>query len=728
MNRGNREAIQVCIRVRPLLKPYEDEEIWCTDSNSNSIYTIGANQSDSSPFRDKEIKLRYSEGQGPQSFTYDHVYGPEFTSQQIYQQISKPIVQRVLNGFNGTVFMYGQTTSGKTYTMLGTPDLPGILPCSIKDIFQSIAKDADREYSVWVSYLEIYNEHINDLLVPGSNNLKIKDDPKQGVLIQNLKHQQVWTFDQVILLMNYGEEHRSYRETSIHEHSSRSHTIFKLYIESIARGDRGDGRIRFGCLNLVDLAGSERLNEFDIRNQSQLGETGHINKSLFTLAHVINKLAEGKTQHIPYRDSKLTRILSFALGGNSLTAIVCTVSPAAMNFQQTISTLRFASRAKIVQNAPHLNEILNEIATVNEYKAEIIRLKEELSQINEEKLSLQIAYNKLERELENARKEVESHREVHKDAINEHGKDKQKIEKLEKTLEMQLRELNSHKSEFSEKYQKLLDRFQEERKYRARLENELTEHKQALAETINSEQGTLRYLNKLILDAGGTPVEIPNPSSTYQASPQESNFLESLTLQMDQDFIPEPKIHDEWTSQSNKIIENYKQQLANLQSEYHDKIQNLYYHLSSETKKSPAKSIPESPDSPQSPYNKDLFSSIKINFDHIIEEYLANPSNSPDLADVIVSKLKDYRDLLGDQIEGKYDDAIVKLEEFFKEKISTSNRVEISQLTDHHSELLKKLRDQYENMMEKLEQNYLQTLQLFEQYFLENDEYQTKIY
>ena len=159
--------------------------------------------------------------------------------------------------------------------------------------------------------------------------------------------------------MNYGEEHRSYRETNIHEHSSRSHTLFQVYIESKQVEDR-DGRVKFSCLNLVDLAGSERLNEFEVRAQSSMEETGHINRSLFILSNVVHKLADGRGGHIPYRDSKLTRILSHSLGGNAASAIISTVSPAAMNYNLTLSTLRFALRAKTVQNKPQVNEMLSD--------------------------------------------------------------------------------------------------------------------------------------------------------------------------------------------------------------------------------------------------------------------------------------------------------------------------------------------------------------------------------
>ena len=155
--------------------------------------------------------------------------------------------------------------------------------------------------------------------------------------------------------MNYGEEHRSYRETAVHDHSSRSHTIFRIFIKSKNSTSQDQNAkselsgFRYSNLNLVDLAGSERLSECQEKPESS-SETGHINKSLFALSNVINKLSEGKFSHIPYRDSKLTRILQNALGGNSLTAIVCNVSPAALNYGQTVSTIRFALRAKNVLN------------------------------------------------------------------------------------------------------------------------------------------------------------------------------------------------------------------------------------------------------------------------------------------------------------------------------------------------------------------------------------------
>jgi hypothetical protein len=508
MNPKPQEAIQVCVRMRPLLKPYEDEEVWAVDSRTNTLTTLSmqyvppnlAEMSNVSlnSLKDRDIRRRYADSLSPQSFVFDHVYGPEITTQEIHNEICRPIVQSVLDGYNGAVFMYGQTTSGKTYTMLGTPDLPGVLPCSVRDVFTAITTDTQNEYNVWASYLEIYNEQINDLLAPGSTNLKIKEDPKHGVRIQGLKQQQVWTFDQVIILMNFGEEHRCYRETSIHEHSSRSHTIFKLFLESTRRvRPQGEGRLRFSTLNLVDLAGSERLNEFEVRQPELLGETGHINKSLFILANVVNKLAEGKRQHIPYRDSKLTRILSEALGGNSLASIICTVSPAGMNFHQTLSTLRFAMRAKTVHNEPELNEILDDAAKLNQLKTEVAKLKEELVQGHKSTDNLTSLNKDLKRNLQMSRQDLLAVQQELQQVKVSRDKLQETVQQLRQRQDHEEDTFSGHRTGLTDKYQTLLDRLQEERSLRAKAEKELEMYRKGLKASYSPEQQAYRSVSQL---------------------------------------------------------------------------------------------------------------------------------------------------------------------------------------------------------------------------------------
>ncbi|CAD8049518.1 unnamed protein product [Paramecium sonneborni] len=297
--------LQVCIRVRPLLKQEKKSQWFVNKNNINSQN---------------------------KSFTFDQVEC-ETRTQTLYNKIAKENVKKALNGFHTTIMCYGQTTSGKTFTTLGTHDNPGILPCALRDVF------LDQNVKCSIQYVQIYNEIIDDLLDPKCTSLQVINDQKWGTTLQ-LKQIGVKSFDQAIELLNEGEERRIYRETQIHDKSSRSHTIFRIFIENGSR---------YSCLNIVDLAGSERVSsENDINH-----ETGYINKSLLALTNVINQLTEQKQQHISYRDSKLTRLLQNSLGGNSITVLICCISPG--NITQTLSTLQFAQRAKTVKNSPIIN-------------------------------------------------------------------------------------------------------------------------------------------------------------------------------------------------------------------------------------------------------------------------------------------------------------------------------------------------------------------------------------
>lgn len=368
---SKRETIKVCIRLRPLLA-HEDVEYWKVDETTNTI--------SSSPPDDIQIanKNFLDSIYSAQSFHFDKIYNKQSSSQTIYKEMCRDITKNLINGINGSIFTYGQTTSGKTYTMLGSPQSPGILPCVLKDIFDLI-NNIDGTFKIFCTYVEIYNENIHDLLTD-ANSLKLIDDPKYGVIVSGATKVLIQNFEEGISLKDKGEENRQYRDTIINEYSSRSHTVFQIFVEYANMDNDSDITTRYSVLNLVDLAGSEKLNE----SESQSGETGYINKSLFVLANVINKLAEGKKMHIPYRDSKLTRLLSMALGGNSFITIICCCSPSAISFFQTLSTLRFASRAKIVKLKPNINEYYDEKEMIEIYKDELKRLQEENDVIPEE--------------------------------------------------------------------------------------------------------------------------------------------------------------------------------------------------------------------------------------------------------------------------------------------------------------------------------------------------------
>ncbi|OUS46943.1 P-loop containing nucleoside triphosphate hydrolase protein [Ostreococcus tauri] len=304
------------------------------------------------------------------TYVFDRAFGDGSDNKAVYDATTSRIVENVMKGFNGTVFAYGQTSSGKTHTMHGTADEPGVIPLAVRDVFDAVRRQgSDRDFFIRVSYLEIYNEKIMDLFAfeelssdgddDSTTKLSIREG-KDGTYVSGLREEVVSMPSQVIALLERGTKLRHVGATNMNAHSSRSHTIFRMIIESkaIAGGTDGAGVLQ-STLNLVDLAGSERMSKTGAEGE-RAKEGAHINKSLMTLGVVINKLSEGvesKGGHIPYRDSKLTRILQPALGGNSKTAIVCAMTPALSHCEESHSTLKFAQRAKRVVNKATVNEV-----------------------------------------------------------------------------------------------------------------------------------------------------------------------------------------------------------------------------------------------------------------------------------------------------------------------------------------------------------------------------------
>jgi len=311
----------------------------------------------------------------PIHYVYDHVFNTDSDNNFIYDMIGAPVVESCMRGFHGCMFAYGQTSSGKTYTIHGSSQSPGMIPQSIEHVFQWIEQNPQREFVLRVSYMEIYNEIVNDLLNASNTNLRIREDRIKGVYVEGLKEEIVMAADQVFSLLHAGTAHRHIGRTNYNDVSSRSHTIFRITVESSKRNSV-TGAVRFSSLNLVDLAGSE--NAVKAGSSERMAETGYINKSLLTLGHVIYKLSEKNTSHIPYRDSKLTRILQSSLGGKAKIAVCCNISPSNGNLEETISTLKFANRAKRVTTTAKVNEKMDDSALLRKYRIEIENLKEEL--------------------------------------------------------------------------------------------------------------------------------------------------------------------------------------------------------------------------------------------------------------------------------------------------------------------------------------------------------------
>uniref|UniRef100_A0A3Q3MA17 Kinesin-like protein n=1 Tax=Mastacembelus armatus TaxID=205130 RepID=A0A3Q3MA17_9TELE len=313
-------------------------------------------------------------------FTFDSVY--DWNSKQIdlYDETFRPLVESVLLGFNGTIFAYGQTGTGKTYTMEGVrndPERRGVIPNSFEHIFTHISRSQNQQYLIRASYLEIYQEEIRDLLSKDqSRRLELRERPDTGVYVKDLSSFVTKSVREIEHVMNVGNQNRSVGATNMNEHSSRSHAIFVITVECSELGVDGENHIRVGKLNLVDLAGSERQTKTGAQGE-RLKEATKINLSLSALGNVISALVDGRSSHIPYRDSKLTRLLQDSLGGNARTVMVANIGPASYNVEETLTTLRYANRAKNIKNKPRINEDPKD-ALLREFQEEIARLKEQL--------------------------------------------------------------------------------------------------------------------------------------------------------------------------------------------------------------------------------------------------------------------------------------------------------------------------------------------------------------
>nr|DAD24097.1 TPA_asm: hypothetical protein HUJ06_025560 [Nelumbo nucifera] len=365
-------GVKVIVRVRPPNKDEEEGEMIVQKVSGESLSILG------------------------QTFTFDSVAESDATQEDIFQLVGTPLVENCLAGFNSSIFAYGQTGSGKTYTMLGPANAllhenfpsiqKGLTPRVLEQLFARIneeqVKHADKQlkYQCRCSFLEIYNEQITDLLDPNQKNLQIREDVKSGVYVENLTEEYVSTMKDVSQLLIKGISNRRTGATSINAESSRSHSVFTCVVESRCKSmSDGVSSFRTSRINLVDLAGSERQKLTGAAGE-RLKEAGNINRSLSQLGNLINILAEvsqtGKHRHIPYRDSRLTFLLQESLGGNAKLAMICAISPAQSCKSETLSTLRFAQRAKAIKNKAVVNEVMQD--DVNFLREVIRQLKDEL--------------------------------------------------------------------------------------------------------------------------------------------------------------------------------------------------------------------------------------------------------------------------------------------------------------------------------------------------------------
>ncbi|WFC98658.1 Kinesin- motor protein [Malassezia yamatoensis] len=322
-------------------------------------------------------------------YTFDHVFSSEADQGMVYQEVVSNVLEEVLLGYNCTIFAYGQTGTGKTYTMEG--DLTsylgtfatgaGIIPRTLFRLFH-VLHSRSEEFSVHMSAVELYNEELRDLLSADSptplqnGGLRMYEDKNKGIVLHGLEEVPLTSAEHGLRLLRRGSQKRHIASTRCNESSSRSHCVFTLHVHVKEKGARGEEVMRTGKLNLVDLAGSENIGRSGAENK-RAREAGMINQSLLTLGRVINALVDGSS-HVPYRESRLTRLLQDSLGGKTKTCIIATVSDERENLEETLSTLDYASRAKSIKNRPEINQRMARAALIREYVTEIDRLRMDL--------------------------------------------------------------------------------------------------------------------------------------------------------------------------------------------------------------------------------------------------------------------------------------------------------------------------------------------------------------
>lgn len=403
------ENIKVIIRFRPLNKKEENN---ITDYKLNIDTTRGVIDI-SSPDNTK----------GNNQFIFDKVFDEKINQEQVFNEVAKNAVEWVCEGYNSTIFTYGNTSSGKTFTMFGhengKKELRGIIPRACETLFNIInGKEEVVDAVLKCSFIEIYREHIRDLLCKDSEynpDLRIRQNGT-NVYIQSLIQKEVFNPNDILEAIKEGALQRSTASTALNAVSSRSHAVLTLTLTQSLL----DGSATTSKLHLIDLAGSENVEKSEAQGTT-LAEAQTINKSLSCLANVIYALTEKGREHIPYRDSKLTYILQDSLGGNSKTIIIATASPSQMSYSETVNTLKFAQRAKLIKNIPKINknesnanllktiEVLNqriaELESKNKDSQVIIQAVENASSDNKEVELYKARCNRLEEKIENLKKE-----------------------------------------------------------------------------------------------------------------------------------------------------------------------------------------------------------------------------------------------------------------------------------------------------------------------------------
>lgn len=376
-------SIKVIVRVRP----YNEREL--QDNSRTLIETVDDKmlifdpKEKETPFFFHNVAQRGRDMLKKQNkhlqFIFDRIFDETSTNADVFEDSTKSLISNLLDGYNCSVFAYGATGAGKTHTMLGNKEDPGITYLTVAQLFSEIEKQRHyREFDLNVTYLEIYNENVQDLLHK-SGQLHLREDGRCGVVVAGLKPIAIKSAEELLLLLAEGNRNRTQHPTDANKESSRSHAVFQVYIKTVNKLDSQVQRVK---LSMIDLAGSERASATGCKGV-RFKEGANINKSLLALGNCINNLADG-IKHIPYRDSKLTRLLKDSLGGNCHTVMIANIGPSSFTYEDTYNTLRYANRAKKIKSYAKKNmscetHIAGYIKIVEQQKKEIATLKSRLA-------------------------------------------------------------------------------------------------------------------------------------------------------------------------------------------------------------------------------------------------------------------------------------------------------------------------------------------------------------
>jgi len=550
------DNLKVAIRVRPPLSreteegiPFRSIAIVSQDQKSISLAEYLGAELD-------EIERQREWVEQPNlfqlhRFTFDQVFDLDSNQIDVYTLTAKPAVQSVLEGYNSTIFAYGQTGTGKTYTMEGftfnqNDPNRGIIQRTIEDIFNYImtTSSENTKFIIRASYLQIYNEFISDLLKPEKKNLQIREDKKKGIYVDLLSEWAVRNPVDLYALLKRGTSYRTTSATNMNDVSSRSHAVFVITVEQMTTetiNGQTHTQIKVGKLNLVDLAGSERVRVTGATGQ-QLEESKKINKSLSCLGNVINALTDQKNRiHIPYRDSKLTRLLEDSLGGNCKTTMIAMISPAHDAFNESLSTLYFAQRAKKIQNRPIVNEDLNNRALIRQYETELKNLRNELERKNKMLQSNELVMQLQEEKKQALEDKNEAIKELEK-ASRQYLLEREEKLNLEKKIQMMNSQMiiGGHKIEETPQFQSALknqlkvyeNKIQEIEKEKQKIEEDKINNEQ-YKDLLFKQRDIMYALTNKLNERDEAIAQLQEEIETFEDVEENNNLLSSRINQLE---------------------------------------------------------------------------------------------------------------------------------------------------------------------------------------------------